>query len=196
MGRVLRHPVSAGLVGGLVWGVVMRAWMRYITTDPEFSWSGTLFIVGATTFVGALLGFARYRRRLGGIGWWRFSILGLLLLGAGGSVMWPSVILGAIALGITRPVWARWLLGAGAVVTQVPVMAEGVVGNWRLSDVESVLAILWYAPMLAVEVWAFSVVFSPKTAEAPATGRIRRLALGLPFVFSGVLAVAAGLVTG
>lgn len=134
MGRVLRHPVSAGVIGGLVWGIALRAWMRYITTDPEFTWSGTLFIVGATTLVGALLGFARHRRNLGGVGWWRFSVLGLLLLGAGGSVMWPSVILGAIALGITRPAWVRLLLGAGAVAAQVPVLAGTVIGNGRLFE--------------------------------------------------------------
>ncbi len=191
MGRVLRQPVSAGVIGGLVWGIALRAWMRYITTDPEFTWSGTLFIVGATTLVGALLGFARHRRNLGGVGWWRFSVLGLLLLGAGGSVMWPSVILGAIALGITRPAWVRLLLGAGAVAAQVPVLADTVIGNGRLSSVESVLATLWYIPMLGAETWAFSVAFSPKAAEAPTPGRVKRLVFVLPLVITGTLGVVA-----
>jgi hypothetical protein len=31
--------VGGFLVGGLVWGVVARLWMRLITTDPEFTWS-------------------------------------------------------------------------------------------------------------------------------------------------------------
>src|SRR3990172_3608722 len=34
-----------GLVGGLIWGVDGRVWMRFISTDPEFTWAGTLFIV-------------------------------------------------------------------------------------------------------------------------------------------------------
>ena len=34
-----------GLAGGLAWGVIPRLWMRFISTNPEFTWSGTLFIV-------------------------------------------------------------------------------------------------------------------------------------------------------
>ena len=35
----------AGLAGGLAWGVFARVWMRFISTDPQFTWNGTLFIV-------------------------------------------------------------------------------------------------------------------------------------------------------
>ena len=34
-----------GLAGGLAWGVFARVWMRFISTDPQFTWNGTLFIV-------------------------------------------------------------------------------------------------------------------------------------------------------
>ena len=37
--------VVAALTGGLALGVISRLWMRWISTDPEFSWSGTIFIV-------------------------------------------------------------------------------------------------------------------------------------------------------
>ena len=32
----------AGLAGGLAWGVFARVWMRFISTDPQFTWNGTL----------------------------------------------------------------------------------------------------------------------------------------------------------
>lgn len=37
--------VLAALVGGVGLGVIARAWMRWISTEPEFSWSGTIFII-------------------------------------------------------------------------------------------------------------------------------------------------------
>src|ERR687898_224194 len=45
--RRLPGPVVllGGLLGGVVWGIDARVWMRFISTDPEFTWSGTLFIV-------------------------------------------------------------------------------------------------------------------------------------------------------
>ena len=81
--------VGLGAVFGFTWGAVLRGWMRFITTNPEFSWSGTLMIVGVSAIAGAVLGLARHRRLSGGVGWWRYSILALLLLGGAGSVMWP-----------------------------------------------------------------------------------------------------------
>ena len=39
--------VLVGLVGGVGLGVIARAWMRWISTEPEFSWSGTIFIIGS-----------------------------------------------------------------------------------------------------------------------------------------------------
>ena len=41
----------AGATISALWGVVARTWMRFITADPEFSWSGTLTIVGVVAFV-------------------------------------------------------------------------------------------------------------------------------------------------
>ncbi len=102
----LRMTLSGAGIG-LLWGVVLRLWMRFIAVTPEFSASGTGFILGASLIVGAALGWARYRRQAGGRGWWRLTMLSLLLLGAGGAVMWPSVVLGAVAIGRRRP---RWLV--------------------------------------------------------------------------------------
>jgi hypothetical protein len=168
----IRRPVLVGAAAGLTWGVLMRAWMRYISTSPEFSWSGTLFIVGASTTVGAALGLARRRRAAGGAGWWRLSLASLLLLGGGGAVMWPSVVLGAIAFGRPGPRWMRVVLGGAAAAAQIPVIGA-IADNWRFGIGETVVATAWYAPMLIVEAWAFSVAFAPAVAASRTPARVR-----------------------
>lgn len=180
-----RHPIMLGALVGFLWGVSMRLWMRFISTDPEFSWSGTIFIIGGSVFVGSILGVAWWRRAAGGVGWWRSSILSLLLLGAGGSVMWPTVILWAAAIGRRRPWWLVAPLAVGGVVAQVPVLNDALVGNWRFGTTEMIVAGVWYAPMLALEAWAFSVVFGRGLSEvAP-----KRLKLALTII--PVVAVSA-----
>jgi hypothetical protein len=189
MGSLVRaHPILAGAGIGLAWGVAMRLWMRYISTNPEFSWSGTLFILGAATIAGAVLGLARLRRRQGGMGWWRFSFLALLLLGAGGAVMWPSVTLGAIALGRKRPAGLMSILLLGAVAAQVPVVQDAVLDNWRFGLTDQILATVWYVPMISVEAWGFSVAFAPRLDTAPVPTRLKAAMAG--FALMAIVLVA------
>jgi hypothetical protein len=61
----------AGAAAGLGWGVTARAWMRRISTEPGFTWSGTGYILGACTVIGLLLGVAKAGRRRGALRWWR-----------------------------------------------------------------------------------------------------------------------------
>ncbi len=166
------HPIISGTVIGLVWGAVMRAWMRYISEFPEFSWSGTLFILGAAAIAGAVLGLARHRRRMGGAGWWRLSLAALVLLGAGGFVMWPTVILWGVAIGRRRPAWLVWPLVVAGALAQFPVVNDAVLDNWRMTTPEMVTAIAWYTPMLALEAWGFSVVFA-RGLGGPVPNRVK-----------------------
>lgn len=185
-----RRPIVAGALIGLGWGVAMRAWMHYISTDREFSWGGTLFIVGASVIVGTVLGVARSRRQSGGAGWWRLSLASLLLLGAGGAVMWPAVILGGIAIGRPRPAALRWVLGLGAAATQIPVITDAILDNWRFSATDKVLATTWYLPMLALEALAFSVAFAPAVEGARMPRRVVAVLTGagvVGFAFFAVL---------
>ena len=46
--------VPVFLVLGLLLGASARAWMRTISTDPEFTMSGTFFIVLGFTFFAAM----------------------------------------------------------------------------------------------------------------------------------------------
>jgi len=159
VGWIRRHPVGGGAILGFMWGVLIRVWMRYISTDPEFTWSGTGYIVGAATVVGTLLGLAAIRRRQAGRGWWRLNGLAVLTLGMGaGGIMIPSVLLGAIAIGRNRwKPWLRGLLLSMAVGLQVAVIASLHLPPGRL-----LRGAVWYAVMIASEALATAIVFLPR----------------------------------
>jgi len=118
----LRTPVATvltrGLIAGALLGVVARCWMRLISNDPEFSWTGTMFIVGGFTLWGFTQGVVIVVRHRTSRRWTvsltrTFGVLGTLPLffGAGG-ILAPTVILGGLA--IHRSEWKstyRLLLG-------------------------------------------------------------------------------------
>lgn len=93
-----------GVVSGAVLGLIARLWMRWISTNPEFSWSGTIFIIGAFTIFTTTQAtvFALRRRtkskritsiiRGGGV------LFSLPIFGAAGAIMFPTVALASIAL--------------------------------------------------------------------------------------------------
>jgi hypothetical protein len=171
---------ALGALGGLVWGIGLRAWMRFITTDPEFTWSGTLFIIGATTVAGAMTGLAYNRWRLGRGNWWRLLGFFFLPLGAAaGAVMVPTFVLGGLALGRRGwPIWSRLLLAAVAVGFQIFFFAEGA---GELPPARTVPALLIYAVFLGVETWAFSIIARPlPQSAAPAAETQSPLVVGEP----------------
>lgn len=175
------HPwrsIALGALGGFVWGIGLRAWMRFITTDPEFTWSGTLFIIGATTVAGAMTGLAHHRWRLGRGNWWRLLGFFFLPLGAAaGSVMVPTFVLGGLALGRSRwPTWTRVLLAALAIGFQIFFFANGV---GELPPARELPALLIYAAFLGIETWAFSIIARPLSrSDIPITEGVSPLAVG------------------
>jgi hypothetical protein len=144
-GRVrVPAPLAIGAGSGLLWGVAARVWMRLIAEDPAFTWSGTLFIVGAATVVGLGMGLAAAARR----NRWRLrrtaTVFGggaVILLGAGaGFITLPTIILGGLALTrprITLPVRLAVLGLAG-----LAVVATGGVSDLRLMTVAAVIGVL------------------------------------------------------
>lgn len=185
------RALGFGALGGLLWGTVLRAWMRFISTDPEFTWGGTIAILTVSALAGGALTLARRRRRLGGVGWWRLTFITLILLGAGGAVMWPTVVLWAIAMGRKRPWWlVTLLLGAGA-AAQVPVIQDAIYNNWRLEPMDKALATIWYAPMIAIQAWAFSVAFSRAADGAVAPPRVTRTLIGVAIGAAAIVFVLA-----
>ena len=103
--------IPLGALGGLILGVIARAWMRWISTDPEFTWSGSIFIVlGFAVFISghSLVLFGRRK------GWSRTwltvarivaIIISLPIFGAAGAPMLPTVITASLGLGRTD--WPR-----------------------------------------------------------------------------------------
>ncbi len=105
--------VPCGALVGIVLGVIARAWMRWISTDPEFSWNGTIgiligFVVFFTLHATVLFG----RRK----GWSRrwltvtrvvAAILSLGIFSAAGAAMLPTVL--TASLGLARTDWPRFV---------------------------------------------------------------------------------------
>ena len=94
--------IFTALIMGFVLGVVARAWMRWISTDPEFSWSGSIFIVIAFMIFMVNQSLVRLLRqrfkgrrsvlliRIGGV------IFSLPIFSAAGGIMFPAVALASV----------------------------------------------------------------------------------------------------
>ncbi|GAA1563254.1 hypothetical protein GCM10009789_15390 [Kribbella sancticallisti] len=121
------RAAAAGSAFGLAWGAAARVWMRLISTDPEFTWTGTGVILASTSVCGLVLGFLYGVRRAGWSRWWRLlSVVWLFVFAGPGFVFLPAFLLGGL-LHLHRLHWK--LLGAAAVVS-------GVVLLWRLNQQE------------------------------------------------------------
>jgi drug/metabolite transporter (DMT)-like permease len=102
----MRRGFAAGLLAGTLWGVVARMFMRLLSDDPQFSWEGTLGIIGMSAVAGALVGLVHGARLAGRSRWWRLAALpGLLLFAGPGSLLLPAAVGMAVVL-LGRP-WAR-----------------------------------------------------------------------------------------
>ena len=112
-GRSLWWEVPAGLVVGAGWGLLARGWMRYISDEPEFSWAGTLFIVGAFALAGTFLALVDVLRRRRARAWRvLLSLPALLLFASPGMLMLAPTLLGGFALCGRGPRWLRVVVGS------------------------------------------------------------------------------------
>jgi hypothetical protein len=135
--------LPAALVGAAAWGVVARLWMRWISTEPDFSWSGTLAIVIAFTLFGTMAGVVTVIRRRSGRRWLVTvaRVVGViftlpLFVGAG-ALMMPTVIGGGLAL--WRADWRGWIRIVFAVMALVPVGGTAVMIASDFGVVDSTL---------------------------------------------------------
>ena len=104
--RVRRPAWQIALVApfaGLLIGIVARWWMRLVTDEPEFSWSGTIFIVGAFTITGMGHGLAWAARRADLRRRWTTparvlaTVLTLPIFVGAGVMMMPTVLCASLA---------------------------------------------------------------------------------------------------
>jgi hypothetical protein len=134
--------LAGGLAAGLVWGVVARLWMRFVTDVPEFSWSGTLFILGVTSLAGLSLGAVELLRRRGAGAWRLVPVLPAVVMFAGaGMVMAPSAVLGGFVLSGRGP---RWLRAVATVLALAPLVLFVTPDPLPGSLLHRVLAVAWY----------------------------------------------------
>lgn len=168
-----RAPVAvvAGAGAGLLWGVVARVWMRFISAAPEFTWNGTLGVVGIFAAFGLGQALAAVARRDGWRrgGRWAARVVAIATtvpLGlAAGAPMLPSLVLAAVAVGRTALRWqlraALGLAALGLAAFQLPPLLDDL-APWR--------AIVGWLAMLAVYaplVWALGRSLRPFAPIAP-----------------------------
>ena len=140
----LARGAALGFALGAAWGLLARAWMRLITTDPEFSWSGTLMIIGLSAVLGLGVGVVDAARRTGRTSFWTLAVVpGLLLFMSPGMLLAPSFLLGGLAWG------AR---GRAARVVGLLAVAGSVgVGIWAgLGDITVTYVVGYVALALAL----------------------------------------------
>jgi hypothetical protein len=156
----------SGLVGGLVWGMNARLWMRFITTNPEFTWSGTLFIVigfgiAGLAQSGAYLGRRANLTRPAMTVLRVVAVIGLLPLGvAAGASMFPTIILATLAL--THHTWPRWLRGIVASVALLPALATALTFFEDLTAIRAFAGTVWFLAIYAGIVWAARSSLGPQ----------------------------------
>jgi hypothetical protein len=175
-----------GLLGGLAWGIYARVWMRSISTDPEFSWTGTLFIVIGFGIAG-LGQSGAYLGRRAGLRRGRMTALrvvtfaSLLPLGmAAGGPMLPAVVLTPLA--ITHTEWSGRMRLLVGVVAAIPVVAIAAILSDDLSTARAAVGFMWFLTVYAGIIWAARFTLAPQLDgwRAPRAARITGVtALGL-----------------
>lgn len=99
--------LARGVVVGLGWGVLARLFMRLVSTEPAFSWAGTLMIVALGVVFWGLVSLVAAARSQGRSRWWRLAGLPSLILFVGqGIVFLPGALLVAAGLAV-RTAWQR-----------------------------------------------------------------------------------------
>jgi hypothetical protein len=172
---------ALGLALGTVWGVLARIWMRLISDDPEFSWTGTLLIVGFSALLGLGVGLAHAGRSR----WWTLAVApGLILFLSPGMVMFPALLLGGPAFGVRgrvlRVVGYLALLGTQALALyMVLALPEPGAEDPTFGDV--LVFSGGFAALTLALAWASSLVWQRKASA------VQRRPLGAD---GGVVAVA------
>jgi hypothetical protein len=154
----------AGFVTGAALGIVARIWMRFITTDPEFSWGGTLVIIIGFGVVflgqaGVYLGRRSGVRTPGFVALRVLAIVTLIpLAGAGGAFAFPVVVFAPLA--IIRTGWSRWLrLLLGALALLDGLLVASTLFS-ELNVIRATIGVVWFVAIYGVLVWAVTFSFA------------------------------------
>jgi hypothetical protein len=159
--------VPVGSAAGVALGVLARVWMRLIAEDPEFSWAGTLFIVGAFGIFGTAQSLAWVGRQRK---WSRprltvvraiAVVLTLPIFTGAGAFMLPTVATASLAT--WRADWHR-VIRAGLAVLSAPLavyVAVEIIDTFGFAPATFVRVTLFVA-IYAVVVAALSPTVAPQ----------------------------------
>lgn len=158
--RALRI-VGLGLVTGVGWGVTARLWMRFIATDPSFTWGGTIYVLIAPALAGTAMGAVKASGRSWAKG---LGIATLVPLGMGaGALMLPTILFGTLATRRrTLPVWARVACAALAVVPLRAVVGDVAAGD--RGPIRIAIGLAWY---FGLNAWMIAIAAVSIGSRAP-----------------------------
>jgi hypothetical protein len=192
-----RRTLAYGVIGGFALGVIARAWMRLISENPEFTWSGTIFIVAAFTIFGLAQSFVavargRVDRRsrltiIRAIG----AIAMLPLFVAAGALMMPTVVASGLAIVRTdwRPITRLFCL----LIATVPVAFVGhdliETFGWSLQTIAGVTLM---SAIYATIIWATRFTFTAQPDVGRMSRRVRTGTLLVIAATASALFVAGG----
>jgi hypothetical protein len=182
---------------GAAYGIALRAWMRLVADDPEFTWAGTIFIVMAMTIGFTMAGAVAGGRRRG----WKgllvpvrilAVVLSLACFGGAGVIMLPTVVLGSLAL--ARTDWPRWLRIGAAVLAWATTLMIVASGPGELGWVRVLVAYVLYLALVGFEIRILSEPYRPSVGRL---SLVLRIAAGIGAVIAvlGVLTMTVGVAT-
>jgi hypothetical protein len=183
-----------GALAGAVLGALARAWMRLISTEPEFTWAGSLFIVIAFAVLGlgqAISWTARHRSwRRPGVTVARVAggVLALPIFGGAGSIMLPTVLFGALA--VWRTDWPRWgrVLATLVALPTAVLIAGGIVSELGLG-IRALAGLLGFVAIYLVVI----VALGPTVAPFADGWRMSRRARRITVIGGALLGLAAAM---
>jgi hypothetical protein len=174
----LPRTALLGLTLGAAWGVLARVWMRLISTSPEFSWSGTLGIIGLAATLGAGVGLVHAARRGGRSRWWTLAAVpGLVLFLSPGLLLAPAFLLGGLARGARGRVGQ--VVGLLAVASSVGLATYAVValpdpGAPPPDALDVVVFEIGFVAMTLSLAWASSLVWQRTGSRRPSAAEYRQ----------------------
>jgi hypothetical protein len=177
------RAAATGLALGALWGAAARGWMRLVSTEPEFSWSGTLAIIGLGAVFGMLVALSwRARHAAGRRRWLRLVALPCLLLFAGQGLPFAPAFLVAGPLLRRRHLLARLGVLLGVAGPAVLLWWTGRVDQVHMLSVPQrvQVSMLVGMPLLAVAIaGAGHLVLGPlrpqpRQSDSPDRARSRR----------------------
>lgn len=184
------------LVGGALLGGVFRLWMRFVSTEHEFSWSGTTYIVGVFAVLGLMAGLveaARRRGRTRGLIGLRAAgaVLALGLFMAAGATTFPTIVPGALAL--ARSDWHR-LIRIALAILAVVAAAVVVLSIEELTLGHRLVALAGYLGLCTVEAALLARILAPSlpagsVRDAPLVMRVGLV--GVPLLAAFALVIMA-----